>query len=218
MQPLLIVYQSYCPHSNPNQKSLSERHGEKPNELIQPYQKNKNPPKKKSKITRPRNAFFLYRAAKRNEIIMDQTRNGRKALFEKDVSKLVAEMWQYEPKHVKDFYARRAEEESVNHTSKHPEYKYQPKKKSIQKKPSGKQPTINEGQQNDTSMIDHTNKAQLSSDSLPSACLSQDDIDSLLSSDNFVNLNPNLLDFTMSTTSDLQGLFSLDDNFFEFNL
>ncbi|KAL1917353.1 uncharacterized protein VTP21DRAFT_5009 [Calcarisporiella thermophila] len=79
----------------------------------------------RKKTPRPINCFMAYRMDKHHEILAKYP-----GMNNKEISRLVGEMWRVEPEEVKTEYRRRAEESKRLHKLNFPEYQYRPKKKS----------------------------------------------------------------------------------------
>ncbi|KAJ4136113.1 slightly ste11-like protein [Fusarium equiseti] len=75
------------------------------------------------KIPRPRNAFILYRQHHQAQVV---ARNPN--LSNPDISKIIGEQWQDEPKEVKDNWKSLADEEKQRHQRQYPDYRYQPRR------------------------------------------------------------------------------------------
>ncbi|CDH60400.1 sex minus [Lichtheimia corymbifera JMRC:FSU:9682] len=73
---------------------------------------------------RPRNAFILYRQARRAEI---RAKNCK--LHSSEISKIAAQMWKHESETVRQQFARKADEEKLMHAHAYPGYKYRPQRK-----------------------------------------------------------------------------------------
>ncbi|KAJ3299778.1 hypothetical protein HK104_007056 [Borealophlyctis nickersoniae] len=78
------------------------------------------PPKK---IPRPKNSFMEYRAEKQPLILKQYTGSSSK-----DLSRIIADMWNAEPAEIKAVYQRRAERGRMEHRVRFPDYKYAPVK------------------------------------------------------------------------------------------
>ena len=73
------------------------------------------------KVKRPRNAFILYRSARKDRIMKDLgSRNNQ------TVSRMAAQMWKDETDAVRQQYHNMAEQEAARHRQEHPDYKYEP--------------------------------------------------------------------------------------------
>ncbi|KAK9464236.1 hypothetical protein V1512DRAFT_213723 [Lipomyces arxii] len=74
------------------------------------------------KVPRPRNAFIIYRGEKHDDVMAHGNISNTCA------SRVIAQMWREEPVLVKEHYRALALEESLQHKSRHPEYRYTPRK------------------------------------------------------------------------------------------
>ncbi|TPX64487.1 hypothetical protein SpCBS45565_g05890 [Spizellomyces sp. 'palustris'] len=78
---------------------------------------------KRWRTPRPLNPFIIYRREKHTHIM---ARNH--GIANKEISKLVGQMWANEPESVKSVYRQRSEEEKRIHELKHPGYRFAPRK------------------------------------------------------------------------------------------
>jgi len=85
---------------------------------------------KEPRISRPPNAFILYRHSIQPSIIA-QHRNITNA----EISKQLSVMWRNEPESVKLQWQKEADRRKMEHMAAHPDYVYRPKKPSGQKTP-----------------------------------------------------------------------------------
>ncbi|KAJ1980636.1 slightly ste11-like protein [Dimargaris verticillata] len=81
-------------------------------------------------IPRPRNAFIIYRQEKHQHVAQACPPNTPN----KEISKIIGDMWKNEPEVVKTEYHRQAEQEKKNHATMYPGYKYCPRKSKNTKK------------------------------------------------------------------------------------
>ncbi|KAJ1961516.1 slightly ste11-like protein [Dimargaris xerosporica] len=81
-------------------------------------------------IPRPRNAFIIYRQEKHQHVAQACPPNTPN----KEISKIIGDMWKNEPEAVKSEYHRQAEQEKKNHATMYPGYKYCPRKSKNTKK------------------------------------------------------------------------------------
>ncbi|KAI8800364.1 high mobility group box domain-containing protein, partial [Cladochytrium replicatum] len=72
---------------------------------------------------RPSNSFMTYRKAVK-PLLLEQF----PYLNNKDLSVVIGQMWGQEEKHIKDHFAKLAEEAKKRHKELYPHYKFQPAK------------------------------------------------------------------------------------------
>ncbi|KAG9960330.1 hypothetical protein KCU61_g6724, partial [Aureobasidium melanogenum] len=80
-------------------------------------------PKKGPKVSRPANAFILYRKHHHSDIV---ARNP--GLHNNEISKIIGKMWRDESEPVKKQWKDKAENVKRQHLRDHPDYQYQPRK------------------------------------------------------------------------------------------
>ncbi|CAD0086787.1 unnamed protein product [Aureobasidium vineae] len=80
-------------------------------------------PKKGIKVSRPANAFILYRKHHHSDIV---ARNP--GLHNNEISKIIGKMWRDESEPIKKQWKDKAENVKRQHLRDHPDYQYQPRK------------------------------------------------------------------------------------------
>ncbi|CAB4391794.1 hypothetical protein RhiirA5_496301 [Rhizophagus irregularis] len=78
-----------------------------------------------NKIPRPQNAWIIYRRDKSVELRRDVARRKQKS---KDLSKDIAQMWENEPKEVKELFEALSRMSEKMHVERYGNYKYKPKR------------------------------------------------------------------------------------------
>ncbi|RDA91449.1 hypothetical protein CP533_6273 [Ophiocordyceps camponoti-saundersi (nom. inval.)] len=81
-----------------------------------------------ARIPRPRNSWILYR--QHQSAVMKERYPGITA---SEISTASSRMWRREPKHVKAYWKKQAQEEDRLHKEKYPNYKYTTKKSTLKK-------------------------------------------------------------------------------------
>ncbi|ORY01379.1 hypothetical protein K493DRAFT_209710, partial [Basidiobolus meristosporus CBS 931.73] len=76
------------------------------------------------RIPRPNNSFMTYRKEKQKAIL-----DAHPGINNKEVSKIVGEMWRNESEAVKEYYRKKAEQGKKEHALRYPGYKYTPRKR-----------------------------------------------------------------------------------------
>ncbi|KAG5335607.1 hypothetical protein E4T56_gene10220 [Termitomyces sp. T112] len=90
------------------------------------------------RIKRPRNAWLIFRQVKSQEY---NKAHPEERLGLSDMSKAMSIEWATASQEERDYFKQLADEEYEDHRAKHPEYKYQPRKKGSGDEPS----TVNQG-------------------------------------------------------------------------
>ncbi|KAK9710846.1 hypothetical protein K7432_008196 [Basidiobolus ranarum] len=96
----------------------------------------KKSPHSPKRIPRPNNSFMTYRKDKQKSNL-----DAHPGINNKEVSKIVGEMWRNESEDIKEFYRKKAEQGKRDHALKYPGYKYTPRKRQRRASPSEEIPS-----------------------------------------------------------------------------
>ncbi|ORX48782.1 hypothetical protein DM01DRAFT_1338441 [Hesseltinella vesiculosa] len=166
-----------------------------------PVRGGKNRGRVEKKIARPMNNYFTYMNYMQIWVMQYLAMNGIKRIPLKHINKHLGEQWKREPSHIKLFFSRLADINNLDHMRANPGYKYRPAQtmeKKRGKKDIAKARSLKVVHSLPRSRKREVAPAQVSSEyqkpsasinpgpiqsTVPTACLSQDDLSNMFSVD-----------------------------------